>query len=70
MPDIFLVFCFLPVEIDALYEQRRELHENYKQALAKYHEDQKEIEQEKQQMKAVQRRDETRLTKITIDRAR
>ncbi|CAB3996892.1 Hypothetical predicted protein [Paramuricea clavata] len=60
----------LKKEIDSLYEQRRELHECHKQALANYREEQKQIEKERQQMKAEQRRNETRLTKITAERAR
>jgi uncharacterized membrane protein YgaE (UPF0421/DUF939 family) len=64
-----LLLCF--PEIDCLYEQRREAHEKYKQALANYHEEQKHAEKEMQQMKkAEQRRDESRLTKISAERTR
>ena len=57
----------LKKEIDELYEQRREAQEKYKQALANYYEEQKNAEKE---IKAEQRRDETRLTKMTAERTR
>ena len=64
------VFFIMFAEIDALHEQRREAHEKYKQALANYHEEQKHAEKEMQQTRAEQRREETRLTKITAERTR
>ena len=61
--DNFLLFVCL--EIDSLYEKRRDVHDNYKRDLANYYEEQKQNERG---MKAEKRREETRLTKITADR--
>lgn len=57
-------------EIDGLYEKRRELHGLCKQKTAFFRDEQRKMEKYNSKQKAVEKREEVRISKIVAERRR